>query len=213
LSTEDQIIHGLQVVAGALTGAAPPTSIWVDAIANLWEIFESWRLPAPLACRPTCTPTPGHPRVPTHEAPRVISLPLPTPSPLGSPIPSCTPPPRPAVSTLLLPAPLPPCFQATPQWLDFSGAPSPRMVIEPCHMLPLPLPVLPTCKPISHCTCSCAPAPLALFTAGQLFHKCVTYQIPTAKSVRSLAEPIGFAGLCKAMQPAEVDGFVYLCKA
>jgi hypothetical protein len=44
-STEDRIIHGLQVVAGALSGAAPPTSIsQVDAIANLWDIFESWHL-------------------------------------------------------------------------------------------------------------------------------------------------------------------------
>jgi hypothetical protein len=35
-STEDQIVHGLQVVAGVLVRAAPPTSIsQVDAIANL----------------------------------------------------------------------------------------------------------------------------------------------------------------------------------
>jgi hypothetical protein len=35
LSTEDQIVHGLQVVAGALAGAASPASIsQVDAIAN-----------------------------------------------------------------------------------------------------------------------------------------------------------------------------------
>ena len=41
-STEDRIIHGLQVVAGALTGAAPPTSIsQVEAIANLRDMFES----------------------------------------------------------------------------------------------------------------------------------------------------------------------------
>ena len=44
-STEDKIIHGLQVVAGALTGAPPPTSIsQVEAITNLRDIFESWRL-------------------------------------------------------------------------------------------------------------------------------------------------------------------------
>ncbi len=35
----------------------------------------------------------------------------------------------------------------------------------------------------------------------------------TAKSVWSPAEPIGFAGLCKAMQPAEIDIFAYLCQA
>ncbi len=42
-STEDRIIHGLQVVAGALMGTAPPTSIsQVEAIANLRDLFESW---------------------------------------------------------------------------------------------------------------------------------------------------------------------------
>ena len=200
LSTEDRIIHGLQVVARALTGAAPPTIIsQVDAIANLWDIFKSWHLLAPLACRPTHTPMPGHPSVSTHEPPRVISLPPPTPSPPQLPIPSGTPPPRPASSMLLLPAPAMPCFQATPQWLNFSGAPSPWVVIQPQHPLPLPPQVFPTWKPISHCTRSRAPAPLALFTAGQLFHECVTYQIPTAISIRSPAEPIGCAGLCKGL--------------
>jgi hypothetical protein len=47
-SAEDKIIHGLQVVAGALTGASPPTSIsQVEAITNLRDIFESWRLLPP----------------------------------------------------------------------------------------------------------------------------------------------------------------------
>jgi hypothetical protein len=42
-STEDRIIHGLQVVAGALTGASPPTNIsQVEAITNLRGIFKSW---------------------------------------------------------------------------------------------------------------------------------------------------------------------------
>ena len=52
-STEDRIIHGLQVVAGALTGAPPPTSISkVKAITNLQDIFESWPLLACLSLRP-----------------------------------------------------------------------------------------------------------------------------------------------------------------
>jgi hypothetical protein len=127
-------------------------------------------------------------------------------------------------STFSSPALLLPCFQATPQWLDFSNAssprvmskpqaPSPRMVIEPWHLSSLPLPVLPTRGPISHCTCSRAPAPLVLFTAGQLLHNYVTYHIPTAKSVWTTAESINFAGLCKTMQPAEIDRFAYLCQA
>jgi hypothetical protein len=47
-TSEDRIIQGLQQVAGALTRATPPTSIsQVDAIANLRDIFESWRLLPP----------------------------------------------------------------------------------------------------------------------------------------------------------------------
>jgi hypothetical protein len=87
------------------------------------------------------------------------------------------------------------------------------VVIEPWHPSLLPPLVLSTCKPISHPTRSGAPAPIALFTAGQLFHKCVTYHIPTANSVQAPAEPIGFEGLCKDMQPAEIDEFAYLCQA
>ena len=52
-STEDRIIHGLQVVAGALTGASLPTSIsQVKAITNLRDIFESWWLLVPPSCHP-----------------------------------------------------------------------------------------------------------------------------------------------------------------
>jgi hypothetical protein len=80
LSSEDQIIHGLQVVAGALAGAAPPTSIsQVDAIPNLRDIFESWCLTAPPAFLPTCSPLPGCPSMLPHEPPRVCLPLLPTP--------------------------------------------------------------------------------------------------------------------------------------
>jgi hypothetical protein len=151
--------------------------------------------------------------MPLHEPPRVI-LPLPpTPSLPQLPVPSSSPLSRPVASTLSSPALVLPCFQATPQQLNFRDAPSPRVMIEPRHPLLLPLPVLPTRKPISHCTHSHVLAPLALFTARQPFHKCVTYHILTAKSVWSPAKPIGFAGLCKAMQPTEIDGFAYLCQA
>jgi hypothetical protein len=87
------------------------------------------------------------------------------------------------------------------------------MVIESQHLLALPHPMLPTCKPIFNCTHSQAPAPLVLFTAGQQWHKCLTYHIHTTKSVRPTAKPIGFAGLCKTMHSAEIDGFAYLCQA
>jgi hypothetical protein len=156
---------------------------------------------------------PGCPSVPTHESPRVISSLPPTRSLPRLPVPSWSPLPRPAASTLSSPAPGLPHFQATPQRLDFSNESSPRVVIELRHLLSLPPLVLPTCKPISHCTCSCAPAPLALFTTGQTSHECVIYHIPTTKSVPSPAEPIGFASLRKAMQPTAADGFAYLCQA
>jgi hypothetical protein len=53
-STEDRIIHGLQVVAGAITGVSPPSSIsQVKAITTLRDIFESWRLLAPPSFQPT----------------------------------------------------------------------------------------------------------------------------------------------------------------
>jgi hypothetical protein len=42
---------------------------------------------------------------------------------------------------------------------------------------------------------------------------CVTYQMPTAKTIQSPVEPIGFAGLCRAIPPTEVSGFAGLCQA
>jgi hypothetical protein len=47
-SAKDKIIHGLQVVAGMIRGAPPPTSIsQLEAITSLQEIFESWCALAP----------------------------------------------------------------------------------------------------------------------------------------------------------------------
>ncbi len=80
---------------------------------------------------------------------------------------------------------------------------------------PIPLLSLPAQEHVAHCTRARAPAPapLALFTAGGPLHKCVTYQMPTAKAIRSPVEPIGFAGLCRAMPATEVSGFAGLCQA
>ncbi len=204
---------------------APPASIsLVDMIANLPDIFESWRLTAPLAFHAMHSPLPARPSMPPHEPKRVC---LPAPPTPGHPwllVSAWSPTPMPAASIMSSPAPSAPHFQATPQRLNFSNAPSPRVVIEPqapsprvvikfWHLLALPPQVLPTRKPISHCTRSWAPAPLALVTAGQRLHKCFTYHIPTAKFVQPTDEPIGFAGLSKTMHPAEIDGFAYLCQA
>ncbi len=175
----------------------------------------------PLAFLTTRSPLPARPSVPPHEPPRVCLLVPPTLGCPRLPVSAWSPPSLPAASTMSSPALSTPHFQATPQQLDFSNAPSPRVVIEPqalspwvviksWHLSALPPPVLPNCKPISHRTRSRAPAPLVLFTAGQPLHKCVTYHISTAKSIRPTAEPICFAGLCKTMHPAEIDGFAYL---
>jgi hypothetical protein len=56
-SAKDKIIHGLQVVAGAIRGAPPPTSVsQLNAITSLQEIFESWRACSP---SPTSNSLPG----------------------------------------------------------------------------------------------------------------------------------------------------------
>ncbi len=221
-STEDRVIHGLQVVVGALSGVAPPTSIsQVNAIANLWDIFESWCLLAPPTLRPSRCLSPGLPRVHSQDALRVAITQPPTPTPTLSPSPAWIPPPRPN-SSLCLSWPAPPAGHATPRQLDFSDMPTPpapRVLSEsrqpdvrPLHPPPLNLPV---CKLIAHCTRSRAPAPLALFLAGWPYCEQVKYHIPTAKALQTSEELLAFTGLCEAldMKPAEAEGFAYLCKA
>ncbi len=218
---EDRIIQGLQQVPGALTGATPPTSIsQVDAIANLRDIFESWRLLAPPNLWLSTGPSQGIPRVHSHIAPRsAMSLP-------ASPSLSCTPPPArtpqpPAIAPQSIRQQAPTPRQPTPRRLDFADTPAqpiPRVpvVSPPANSYPPPAPpVLPVCEPISHCTRSCAQAPLALFTSGRPYHEQVKYHIPNAKATRSAEEPLAFAGLCETyhMKLAEVDVFALLCEA
>ncbi len=63
-STEDKIIHSLQVLAGAIQGAPSTTSIFqLQAITALQEIFESCCLLAPPSLRLNHRPTPSSPRV------------------------------------------------------------------------------------------------------------------------------------------------------
>ncbi len=66
---EDKIIHGLHVMLGVLKDATPPTSISeMEAIANLWDLFESWRSLGP--------PPKNHGHVLSSGRPRVaIKLP------------------------------------------------------------------------------------------------------------------------------------------
>jgi hypothetical protein len=113
------------------------------------------------------------PRVPTQEPSRVVSPSPLTPAHSISSSPSWSPPPRPAVSTLLSPTTP---FQATPRQLDFTGAPSPRVGFEPRLPSLLPPPSLPAREPIAYRTRCLAPtpSPLALFTAGRPLHESLT---------------------------------------
>ena len=158
---------------------------------------------------------PGRQRVPTHEPPRVVSLLPPTPAHPILSIPGWSPPPKPASSTLVLPTPVHPPFQATPRQLNFTGTPSPRVKFSPRLPLPISLPSLPAREPISHRTRAQVPAPtpLALFTTDRPLHEHVKYQMPTAKTIWSPVKPVGFAGLCRAMPPIEVSGFAGLCQS
>jgi hypothetical protein len=80
---EDKIIHGLHVIAGALKDAPPPTCITqMDAIANLRNLLDSWRLLASPSLAHTRMPSPGGPRVDTPvEPPRVATPTSPNRSP------------------------------------------------------------------------------------------------------------------------------------
>jgi hypothetical protein len=72
-SPEDKIIHGLHLMSGALKDALPPTSIsQMEAIANLWDLFESWRSLGPPPTAHGHVLAPGHPRV-AIELPRVAT--------------------------------------------------------------------------------------------------------------------------------------------
>jgi hypothetical protein len=170
---EDRIIQGLQQVAGALTGAPPPTSIsQVDAIANLRDIFESWHLLAPPILHLSACPSQGLPRVQSHIAPQsAVSLPA-TPSPSRTPTPTRTPQP-PSCAPRSIRQLAPTAGRTTPRRLDFADTPAqpfPRVLVvsPPTNSYPPPAPptLLPDHEPIDHRTRSRAQAPLALFTSG-----------------------------------------------
>jgi hypothetical protein len=167
-SMEDEIIHILQAVAGAIQGTPPPT-----AITAFQEIFESWHLLAPPSLRPTCCPTPTRPRVNRYGSPRVASPSPPSTTPTLAPSTAVSPPPR-ATVTSLTPLLSSLTFHATPCHIDFGNAHSPRVVSKPQQpLLPPAALVLHVQEPISHRTRFRAPAPLALFASGWQYHEFV----------------------------------------
>ncbi len=213
---EDKIIHGLQVVAGAIQGAPSPTSVsQLKAVTSLQEIFKSWRVLALPSLPPTRRSAPSPPRVNLRKSTRVVAALPPSTSPTWSPSTAVRPPPQPA-TTSLTPVASAPTFHVTPCQLVFGNDHSPRVVSAfQQSLLPPAAPVLPVREPIAHRTKSRAPAALALFASGGQFHECVQYGIPTAKSLHASSVAIGFAGLCAIhhMSTAETSNFAALCSA
>jgi hypothetical protein len=168
-SAEDEIIHGLQVVAGVIRGAPPQISIYqLKAITSLQEIIESWHALAPPSLRhcPTHRLAPSPPRVNLRDSPRVVATSPPSTSLTWSPSTAERPPPQPAAISLTLSASAP-TFHVTPCWLVFGDDHSPRVVSASQQPVLSPAaPVLPVQEPIAHCTRSQAPSALALFASG-----------------------------------------------
>jgi hypothetical protein len=151
-------------MSGALRDAPSPTSIsQVDAIANLHDLFESWRLLGPPSTDQARIPSPGHPRVPIQEPPRVGTPSSPTAG--TSSVNAWMPPPCPTLSSRLsLPAPT--AVQVMPRQITFDNTPPPRVAIEP-----RPPSFLPPMSPIAHRTRSCSNAPLLSLQAAALTKK------------------------------------------
>ncbi len=226
ISVDDKIINGLQVMAGALQNALPPTSSnQLDAIEMLRTLFEKWKLLAPPALLNNSRAV----HIPC------VSVP-PTPNNIQdmTPAPNCTNNPfhalendddndAPSATTWLLPpltasvprtpgqrAQVAPFQQATLIRLVFDDVvfPSgPSMTPQPS---PLPLPrVSVTPSPIAHCTRLCLAPPCHSSLVAL-----VPYHIPTTKTTRpqnTLASQ--FAGLCQALAllEPELTEFACLC--
>jgi hypothetical protein len=215
-STKDKIIHSLQVVAGAIRGAPPPTSVsQLKAIISLQEIFESWHALAPPSLHPTHCPAPSPPRVNLRKSQRVVATsPLNT-SPKWSPSTAVRPALQPSAISLT-PASSALAFNITPCHLIFGNDPSPRVVSKPQKtLLPPSASVLPVQELIAHRTRSQVPAALVLFASGGWFHECIHYHISTAKSLHASPVAMGFVHLCAMhhMTKAETSNFSALCSA
>ncbi len=206
-SPEEKIIHGLHVMSGTLKDVPPPTSIsQMEAIANLWDLFESWRSLGPPPTIHGHVLSPGRLRV-AIELPRVATPLLPTLA--ATPALAWTPPPQPACF-LQPPLPVPHAVHVIPRRIIFDDVPLPRVTNKPRPPI-----LLPPRSSIAHRTRSCTNALLALFAGCRLYHNEVSYHIPTAKDTHAPAKLLGFASLCHAfaMSPKEIDCFAFLCEA
>ncbi len=218
-TVEDKITNSLQVMTSALKDAAPPTSITqFQAIDNLRELFEAWKLISPADPASHNRSLPGrsraHPSPPPMDTPPELTRSRPVTSPASPPHTGPRTPPVPR-----------PVWQATPRRLEFTTLTPPRVAlndvqpprVEPMDVQPPRGVVLPrvVASPIANRTRSHT-GPLALFTECRPYHEQVTYFIPTAKANRPHPmEELGFAGLVESMHlnPSEKMGFANLCEA
>ncbi len=222
--TDDKIINGLQVMAGALRNAPPPTSSHqLDAIETLCTLLEKWKHLAPsvlqINSRPVCipwvspTPTPSRVQDMT-PAPNLTNNPfhaLANDNDEDAPSATTWPPPRLPASVPRTPAPwarVAPLSQTTPIRLVFDDIASPSGPNTAPQPSPLSLSrVSATPSPIAHCTRSCLAPPQHSSLAAL-----VQYHIPTAKttwSPHTLASQ--FAGLCQALTLLEPESTEFAC--
>ena len=221
-TAEDRIVHGLHEITDALMDKPPPTTIsQLDALSNLRDVFESWRLLAPPSPGRTREPMPGRPRVVTPDTPlpqhiasprmnRTPRSPWATSSPQISALRQRHPDVAPVVPRRITFADTPtPTKDAAPP-PRVGNLPSPRVAIE--RTVPQ-APALPPRIPIAHRTRARTNAPLALFSGHMPVY---AGYVPTPKSAPKTAlKPMGFAGLCRAhsMTTPEVLDFALLCRA
>ena len=221
-TAEDRIVHGLHAITDALIDTPPPTTIsQLDALSNLRDVFESWRLLAP--------PSPGRTREPMPGRPRVVTPDTTLPHHIASPRTILTlrstwatsPPPISALRQRH-----PDVAPVTPRRITFADTPTPtRDAAPPPRVGSLPpsrvaiertvpqAPALPPRIPIAHRTRARTNAPLALFSGHTPIY---AGYVPTPKSAPKAApKPMGFAGLCRAhaMTTPEVQNFALLCRA
>jgi hypothetical protein len=134
-SPEDKIIHGLHVMSGAFKDAPPPASIsQVEAIANLWNLFESWRSLGPPPSTQGPVLSPGRARV-AIKIPRVTT-PL-SPTVAATPAPAWMPPPQPACILYPLPS-VPHAVHVTLGQITFDDVPLTRLMNKPRPPISLP---------------------------------------------------------------------------
>ena len=132
---EDRIVQGLQAVTDALNDTPPPTTIsQLEALTNLRDIFDSWRLLAPLPPGLHRGPTPGQPRVRNEPADLRPGL-SPSPRVARTPGPAWSPPPQAASNSRQGPS-FDTTTAVTPQRLTFAADTPPRVAVQPPPQMP-----------------------------------------------------------------------------